>query len=112
MSLPWFSLTFTIKEAKMSYVKEIAKIRDTLEKEVNSMLSRMSISNGVLPLHIKYRDTEMSYAVQETEGECHLILIDSLTKQPMYDVDVDCIDLEELAQVADALAQMEASKSA
>ena len=96
----------------MSYVKEIAKIRDTLEKEANAMLSRMSISSEVFPLHIKYRDTEMSYAVEETEGECHLILIDSLTQVPMYDVDVDCMGLEELGQVADALAQMQRSKSA
>jgi len=96
----------------MSYVKEIGKIRDTLEKEVNAMLSRMSVSSGVFPLYIGYRDTEMSYAVEQTGEECHLILIDSLTKEPMYDVDVDCIDLEELAQVADALSQMEASKSA
>jgi len=96
----------------MSYVKEIAKIRDTLEKEANAMLSRMSISSEVFPLHIKYRDTEMSYAVEQTEGECHLILIDSLTKEPMYGMDVDCIDLEELAGIADALAQMQSDKSA
>ena len=78
----------------------------------DAILSRMSISSEVFPLHIKYRDTEMSYAVEQTEGECHLILIDSLTKEPMYGTDVDCIDLEELAQVADALAQIEANKSA
>ena len=97
----------------MSYVKGIGKIRDILEKEVKGMLSRISITSSVFPLHIQHRDTEMSYAVeQKGKKEPHLILIDSTTEDPVCEVSVDCIDLEELAQIADALEEMEANKSA
>ena len=97
----------------MSYVKGIGKIRDILEKEVKGMLSRISITSSVFPLHIQHRDTEMSYAVeQKGKKEPHLILIDRTTEEPVCEVSVDCIDLEELAGIADALAEMEANKSA
>ena len=90
----------------MSYARELAKFRNILEQETENLLSQVSITNKIEPLHIQHRDTEMSYAVEQKENkEHHLILIDSTTEKPMYDVSVDCIELEELAEIADALLQ-------
>ena len=94
-------------------MKEPAKFRDILEQETKNLVSQVSITNEIEPLHMQYRGTEMSYAVEQKEREePHLILIDRTTEEPVCEVSVDCIDLEELAGIADALAEMEANKSA
>jgi len=92
-------------------VKEPAKFRDILEQETKNLLSQVSITNEIEPLHMQYRDTEMSYAVeQKGKKEPHVIIIDSTTEEPVCEVSVDCIDLEKLAGIADILMQKVASQ--
>jgi len=92
-------------------VKEPAKFRDILEQETKNLLSQVSITNEIEPLHMQYRDTEMSYAVeQKGKKEPHVIIIDSTTEEPVCEVSVDCIDLEKLAGIADILMQKVASR--
>ena len=92
-------------------MKEPAKFRDILEQETKNLLSQVSITNEIEPLHMQYRDTEMSYAVeQKGKKEPHVIIIDSTTEEPVCEVSVDCIDLEKLAGIADILMQKVASQ--
>ena len=92
-------------------MKEPAKFRDILEQETKNLLSQVSITNEIEPLHMQYRDTEMSYAVeQKGKKEPHVIIIDSTTEEPVCEVSVDCIDLEKLAGIADILMQKVASR--
>ena len=88
----------------MSYVKDLLKIREVLEGEVNNLLAQIPIDKEDFPLGIKYQDTEMSYAVAiEAKRKPHLVLVDIQSGAVCYDIEPDCIELEELAEIADKL---------
>ncbi len=95
----------------MSYVKDLLKMRNILEAEVNNLLATFSAEEEVFPLNIQYRNknTEMEYAVEVNE-EPHLVLINIQSGEVWYDIEPDCIELEELAEIADKLHYLNLKK--
>ncbi len=95
----------------MSYVKDLGKVRDILEEEVEKLLkSKFSGEpEGVHPIDITYQDpeNEMSYGVEVNKDGIYLVLVNSQTGELLYDIEPSCMDIEELAAVADELSKRE-----
>jgi len=97
----------------MSYTKDLLKMRNMLEAEVNNLLAQFSSESekNVVSLNVQYQDedSEMEYAV-EVNREPHLVLVNIQSGAVWYDIEPGCIELEELAEIADKLHYLNLKK--